>query len=102
LNLYRYAEEAIFDDLVVRFERPDSKNRWDSPLFTLRPPLVMPPAAVNGGGGGGGGGGEDGGGDGCDGYNDTSREETLDIAVAMITGKRDNEVGLYTLNAVNP
>ncbi|EFN54627.1 hypothetical protein CHLNCDRAFT_11683, partial [Chlorella variabilis] len=27
--------EAIFEDLACRFERPDSRNRWDSPLFTL-------------------------------------------------------------------
>ncbi|BBN19541.1 protein KTI12 [Marchantia polymorpha subsp. ruderalis] len=26
-------EDRIFDDLVRRFERPDGKNRWDSPLF---------------------------------------------------------------------
>jgi tRNA uridine 5-carbamoylmethylation protein Kti12 len=31
--------ETIFEDLACRFERPDSKNRWDSPLFTLRPLL---------------------------------------------------------------
>lgn len=33
---------AIFDDLTTRFERPDSKNRWDSPLFTLRPTTDSP------------------------------------------------------------
>lgn len=27
----------IFDDLVRRFETPDSRNRWDAPLFALRP-----------------------------------------------------------------
>ena len=26
-----------FDDLARRFETPDSRNRWDAPLFTLRP-----------------------------------------------------------------
>lgn len=26
-----------FDDLAGRFERPDSCNRWDSPLFVVRP-----------------------------------------------------------------
>ncbi|KIY99639.1 putative Protein KTI12 like protein [Monoraphidium neglectum] len=26
-----------FDDLARRFEMPDSRNRWDAPLFTLRP-----------------------------------------------------------------
>lgn len=24
-----------FDALVLRFEAPDSRNRWDSPLFTV-------------------------------------------------------------------
>mmetsp|Transcript_21949 Transcript_21949/g.37545 ORF Transcript_21949/g.37545 Transcript_21949/m.37545 type:complete len:331 (+) Transcript_21949:94-1086(+) len=28
---------AVFDDLTSRFERPDSKQRWDAPLFTLKP-----------------------------------------------------------------
>ncbi|KAI8467670.1 MAG: chromatin associated protein KTI12 [Monoraphidium minutum] len=32
----RYSSE-IFEDLVRRFETPDSRNRWDAPLFTLRP-----------------------------------------------------------------
>ncbi|KAJ1692249.1 hypothetical protein LUZ63_008947 [Rhynchospora breviuscula] len=27
----------IFEDLARRFERPDSRNRWDSPLFELLP-----------------------------------------------------------------
>ncbi|GAQ82857.1 RNA polymerase II elongator associated protein [Klebsormidium nitens] len=27
----------IMDDLLRRFERPDGRNRWDSPLFTLYP-----------------------------------------------------------------
>ncbi|KAJ6805541.1 protein KTI12-like protein [Iris pallida] len=27
----------IFEDLVRRFERPDRRNRWDSPLFELCP-----------------------------------------------------------------
>ncbi|EEF50764.1 protein KTI12 homolog [Ricinus communis] len=30
-------DDAIFEDLVRRFERPDKRNRWDSPLFELRP-----------------------------------------------------------------
>ncbi|KAM3271082.1 hypothetical protein P3S67_029285 [Capsicum chacoense] len=30
-------DDTIFEDLVRRFERPDSKNRWDSPLFELWP-----------------------------------------------------------------
>lgn len=24
---------AVFDDLAGRFERPDSRSRWDAPLF---------------------------------------------------------------------
>ena len=31
--------EAIFEDLASRFERPDARNRWDAPLFTVRPEL---------------------------------------------------------------
>lgn len=30
-------DDNIFEDLVRRFERPDSKNRWDSSLFELWP-----------------------------------------------------------------
>ncbi|XP_071731888.1 protein KTI12 homolog [Rutidosis leptorrhynchoides] len=30
-------DDVIFEDLVRRFERPDSRNRWDSPLFELWP-----------------------------------------------------------------
>ncbi|KAL9246337.1 hypothetical protein vseg_019884 [Gypsophila vaccaria] len=30
-------DENIFEDLARRFEKPDSKNRWDSPLFELHP-----------------------------------------------------------------
>lgn len=30
-------DDRIFEDLVRRFERPDSRNRWDSPLFELHP-----------------------------------------------------------------
>ncbi|KAL2928212.1 Protein KTI12-like protein [Bienertia sinuspersici] len=30
-------DEIIFEDLVRRFEKPDSRNRWDSPLFELQP-----------------------------------------------------------------
>ncbi|KAI3714309.1 hypothetical protein L1987_72906 [Smallanthus sonchifolius] len=29
--------DGIFEDLVRRFERPDRRNRWDSPLFELWP-----------------------------------------------------------------
>ncbi|XP_021910437.1 protein KTI12 homolog [Carica papaya] len=30
-------DDTIFDDLVRRFEKPDRRNRWDSPLFELWP-----------------------------------------------------------------
>uniref|UniRef100_A0A0D6QVS8 Protein KTI12 homolog n=1 Tax=Araucaria cunninghamii TaxID=56994 RepID=A0A0D6QVS8_ARACU len=30
-------DDKIFEDLVRRFEKPDSRNRWDSPLFVLKP-----------------------------------------------------------------
>ncbi|KAK7836846.1 protein kti12 like protein [Quercus suber] len=30
-------DAEIFEDLVRRFERPDRRNRWDSPLFELWP-----------------------------------------------------------------
>uniref|UniRef100_F1L3H9 Protein KTI12 homolog n=2 Tax=Ascaris TaxID=6251 RepID=F1L3H9_ASCSU len=29
-------EEGKIDDVLMRFERPDGKNRWDSPLFTIQ------------------------------------------------------------------
>lgn len=29
--------DKIFEDLVRRFEKPDQRNRWDSPLFELWP-----------------------------------------------------------------
>ncbi|KAG2438045.1 hypothetical protein HXX76_005658 [Chlamydomonas incerta] len=32
----RYKQD-IFDDLAGRFERPDARNRWDAPLFTIHP-----------------------------------------------------------------
>ncbi|EPS66192.1 hypothetical protein M569_08584 [Genlisea aurea] len=32
-------DDRILEDLIGRFERPDSRNRWDSPLFELRPHL---------------------------------------------------------------
>ncbi|KAI8880711.1 chromatin associated protein KTI12 [Backusella circina FSU 941] len=28
-------DETVFDELVTRYEEPDDKNRWDSPLFTI-------------------------------------------------------------------
>ncbi|GAB2275203.1 hypothetical protein Dimus_009965 [Dionaea muscipula] len=30
-------EDEIFEDLLRRFERPERRNRWDSPLFELWP-----------------------------------------------------------------
>ena len=27
--------QTVFDDLASRFERPDSRNRWDKPLYTI-------------------------------------------------------------------
>ncbi|KAL6983366.1 hypothetical protein U1Q18_016752 [Sarracenia purpurea var. burkii] len=30
-------DDKIFEDLVRRFERPDRRNRWDSPLFEVFP-----------------------------------------------------------------
>ena len=32
----------VLDALVMRFESPDSRNRWDSPLFTLYPDDPLP------------------------------------------------------------
>lgn len=29
--------EKIFEELVVRFEEPDSRTKWDSPLFVVVP-----------------------------------------------------------------
>lgn len=29
--------EHSFEDLAGRFERPDPRNRWDAPLFTVVP-----------------------------------------------------------------
>ncbi|XP_056428905.1 protein KTI12 homolog isoform X1 [Hyla sarda] len=34
--------QAVFDALVQRFEAPDSRNRWDSPLFTVHMEDVLP------------------------------------------------------------
>ncbi|KAG0169271.1 hypothetical protein DFQ28_002989 [Apophysomyces sp. BC1034] len=28
-------DETVFDELVTRYEEPDARNRWDSPLFTV-------------------------------------------------------------------
>ncbi|VDK26082.1 unnamed protein product [Anisakis simplex] len=28
-------EDNKIEDILMRFEKPDGKNRWDSPLFTI-------------------------------------------------------------------
>ena len=40
-SLQHYPVE-LFDALVMRFEPPDSRNRWDSPLFILYPEDPLP------------------------------------------------------------
>jgi protein KTI12 len=37
----RYTRDT-FDALTMRFEAPDSRNRWDSPLFTVLPGDKVP------------------------------------------------------------
>lgn len=37
----QYSRE-IFDALVMRFEAPDGRNRWDSPLFTIQSDDELP------------------------------------------------------------
>ncbi|XP_067035827.1 protein KTI12 homolog isoform X1 [Acropora muricata] len=37
----RYHDE-ILDALIMRFETPDSRNRWDSPLFVIQVEDVLP------------------------------------------------------------
>lgn len=34
--------QQVFDELVVRLETPDSRNRWDQPLFILYPDDPLP------------------------------------------------------------
>ncbi|GCC37428.1 hypothetical protein chiPu_0015932 [Chiloscyllium punctatum] len=41
----QYSQE-IFDELVMRFEAPDSRNRWDSPLFTIQKDDALPFEAI--------------------------------------------------------
>ncbi|CAM9904476.1 unnamed protein product [Lampetra planeri] len=41
----RYTQEVL-DALVMRFEAPDSRNRWDSPLITVQPLDAFPLEAV--------------------------------------------------------
>ncbi|XP_043980193.1 protein KTI12 homolog isoform X1 [Gambusia affinis] len=42
----QYSQD-IFDALVQRFEAPDSRNRWDSPLFTVLKDDILPLEAVS-------------------------------------------------------
>ena len=67
--------KAIFDDLVFRFEPPTEKNRWDAPLFVLRPPLSVPSLSASSSR------------DDERAYVDGTRDETLAVAVAMIVGE---------------
>ncbi|XP_041853256.1 protein KTI12 homolog [Melanotaenia boesemani] len=50
-NMSRDAAEQysqdIFDALVQRFEAPDSRNRWDSPLFTILKDDTLPFEALS-------------------------------------------------------
>uniref|UniRef100_A0AAX7V3H8 Protein KTI12 homolog n=1 Tax=Astatotilapia calliptera TaxID=8154 RepID=A0AAX7V3H8_ASTCA len=39
--------QDIFDALVQRFEAPDSRNRWDSPLFTILKDDTLPVEAIS-------------------------------------------------------
>ncbi|XP_072881074.1 protein KTI12 homolog [Hemitrygon akajei] len=39
--------QTIFDALVMRFEAPDSRNRWDSPLFTIQKDDTLPFEAIS-------------------------------------------------------
>ncbi|XP_061679720.1 protein KTI12 homolog isoform X2 [Syngnathoides biaculeatus] len=42
----QYAQE-ILEALVLRFEAPDSRNRWDSPLFNILRDDTLPYEAIN-------------------------------------------------------
>lgn len=42
----RQYSKAEFDALLDRYECPDSKNRWDSPLFILHPEEEIDISAV--------------------------------------------------------
>ncbi|XP_019934276.1 protein KTI12 homolog [Paralichthys olivaceus] len=39
--------QDIFDALVLRFEAPDSRNRWDSPLFSILKDDTLPFEAIS-------------------------------------------------------
>lgn len=34
-------DRSVFDALLMRYEEPDGKNRWDSPLFVTFPDRVL-------------------------------------------------------------
>lgn len=40
-------DRRIFDELIQRYEEPDSRNRWDSPLFTLQAREEVPLAEIH-------------------------------------------------------
>ncbi|XP_017566623.1 protein KTI12 homolog isoform X1 [Pygocentrus nattereri] len=42
----QYSQE-ILDALILRFEAPDSRNRWDSPLFTIQKDDALPFEAIS-------------------------------------------------------
>ncbi|XP_076842157.1 protein KTI12 homolog [Brachyhypopomus gauderio] len=42
----QYSQE-ILDGLILRFEAPDSRNRWDSPLFTIQKEDALPFEAIS-------------------------------------------------------
>lgn len=37
----QYSQEN-FDALIMRYEAPDGRNRWDTPLFTIQPEDKLP------------------------------------------------------------
>lgn len=38
---FQYTED-VFNALIMRYEAPDGRNRWDSPLFTIQPEDELP------------------------------------------------------------
>ncbi|XP_055077807.1 protein KTI12 homolog [Periophthalmus magnuspinnatus] len=46
-DVYERYDQDIFDALILRFEEPDSRNRWDSPLFTVQPDDTLPFEAIS-------------------------------------------------------
>lgn len=39
-------KQNSLDGLILRFEAPDSRNRWDSPLFTIQIEDALPFEAI--------------------------------------------------------